>query len=127
MIEKQVIPTSEQLAYTAIEGIKDKKGQNIKLLDLRNVTNAISDFFIICHGTSNTNVEAIARASEEEIIKAYDEKPMHREGFDNAEWIILDYFNVVVHILQKEWRDYYKIEVLWADAEVMDINTEDEL
>ncbi|MAX79649.1 MAG: ribosome silencing factor [Crocinitomicaceae bacterium] len=114
-------PTPTNIAETAIHGILEKKGQEIKLLDLRNVSNAVCDYFVICHGSSNTNVEAIANAAEDEILKNYREKPTHREGYENAEWIILDYFNVVVHIFQKEYREFYNIEDLWGDAKITEI------
>lgn len=108
---------SEILAEIAIKGMQEKKAKDIVCMDLRRVHNSVTDFFIICHGDSNTQVDAIAGSVEEEIRKATGEKPWHREGFENAEWILLDYVDVVVHVFQKEQRDFYKLEALWADAE----------
>lgn len=87
-------------------------------MDLRSVKHAISDFFIVCHGDSRPQVEAIARSVEEEVFKRLKETPIHAEGKQNAEWILLDYFHVVVHIFIKEKREFYAIEKLWADAEI---------
>ena len=109
------------LAETAIKGMQEKKGVNIVCLDLRNLHHAVSDFFVICHGDSNTQVDAIADSVENEIRKATGEKPWHREGFENAEWILLDYVNVVVHVFQKTSRNFYKLEALWADAEIEEV------
>jgi len=109
------------LAQLAVEGILEKKGSDIVSMDLRNVKHAVTDYFIICHAESTTQVGAIARSVEEEIYKATGEDPWHKEGFQNAEWILLDYVNVVVHIFQKEKRDFYAVESLWADAEVLKI------
>lgn len=109
------------LAQLAVEGILEKKGSDIVSMDLRNVKHAVTDYFIICHAESTTQVGAIARSVEEEIYKATGEDPWHKEGFQNAEWILLDYVNVVVHIFQKEKRDFYAVESLWADAEILKI------
>jgi ribosome-associated protein len=109
---------TEILSGLIIKGIQDKKGKDIVQMDLTNVKNAICDSFIICHGTSRVQVEALANAIEAEVTKAVGVKPSHREGFENAEWILLDYFNVVVHVFQENIRGFYKLENLWADAEI---------
>lgn len=114
---------SAMLAEIAIKGMQEKKAKEIVCLDLRNINNAVSDFFVICHGDSNTQVDAIADSVEFEIKKAIGENPWHREGFENAEWILLDYVNVVVHVFQKPQRDFYRIEDLWADAKTAAINS----
>jgi ribosome-associated protein len=113
--------SSAMLAELIIEGIVEKKGQNIVSLNLQNIGSAVSDYFVICHADSRPQIEAIARSIEEVVYKAIGEDPSHREGFENAEWILLDYFNVVVHIFQTEKREFYGIERLWADAEVKKI------
>jgi ribosome-associated protein len=105
------------LAEIAIKGMQEKKAKEIVCMDLRKVHNSVTDFFVICHGDSNTQVDAIADSVEAEIRKAIGEKPWNREGFENAEWILLDYVTVVVHVFQKAQRDFYKLEALWADAE----------
>ena len=114
---------SAMLAEIAIKGMQEKKAKEIVCLDLRNINNAVSDFFVICHGDSNTQVDAIADSVEFEIKKAIGENPWHREGFENAEWILLDYVNVVVHVFQKPQRDFYRLEDLWADAKTAAINS----
>jgi ribosome-associated protein len=112
---------SQILAETIIEGIRDKKGKNIVSLDISNIKNSICNYFIICHGTSRTHVEAIADSIEHEVRKALKEKPWHREGHENAEWILLDYVDVVAHVFQEKTRDFYQLENLWADAELVRI------
>lgn len=113
--------TSELLSQVIIKGIQEVKGHDILSIDLRNISNSVSDFFVICHGTSDTQVEAIARSVEDLVEVELDEKPLHKEGADNAEWILMDYFNVVVHIFKPESREFYNLEKLWADATVKEI------
>lgn len=120
MIKKQT-ETSDNLAEAAVRGIQEVKGHDIRVIDLRNIPNSVSDFFIICHGTSNIQIEAIARSVEKMIHKELKEDPIHKEGMQNATWILLDYFNVVVHIFNKESRAFYNLEKLWADADVKEI------
>ncbi|MCF8301641.1 MAG: ribosome silencing factor [Bacteroidales bacterium] len=106
------------LSETLVNGIQKKKGKEIVRLDLTNVANAVSDYFIICHGTSKTQVEAIADAVEEEAGKNLGMDPWHKEGFENAEWVLIDFVDVVVHIFQEQTRRFYDLEGLWADAEM---------
>ena len=108
------------LKYTEaiIHGIQEKKGKNIVSLDLRQIDSSVSDFFIICNADSTTQVKAIANSIEDEVYKSLTEDVWHKEGFENAEWLILDYVNVVVHIFRTDKRDVYGIEDLWGDAEV---------
>lgn len=110
------------LVETIIKAIEDRKGHNIVSLDLRKIENASCKYFIICHGTSNTQVESIAKHIIDEAQDVLGEKPMSKEGFENAYWILLDYFDVVVHVFYEEAREFYSIEDLWADAEVNVIN-----
>lgn len=112
---------SAQLKSIVVEGILKKKGYNVVALNLKNLANAVSDYFIICHGTSKTQVEAIAVSVLEEVNLAGGDKPWHKEGFTNAEWILLDYVNVVVHIFMEDTRSFYNLESLWADAEIQKI------
>lgn len=112
------------LADIAIKGILEKKGKNITSLDLRNIPNSVCDYFIICEGDSTTQVDAIAKSVEEEVKKETGENPYHSEGFENAEWILIDYVTVVVHIFQKQIREFYNLESLWADAEIEEFATE---
>ena len=109
---------SEKLAEKAVKGIQAKKGKNILSLDLRKIDNAVADFFIICHGSSRTQVEAICYGILETVDKELDMDPWHKEGMENAEWILLDYVDVVIHIFESSKRDFYKLESLWADADI---------
>lgn len=106
------------LADLVIKGIQEKKGKNIKRLDLRGISNRVCDYFIICDGDSTTQVGAVAKSIEFEVHKGIKEKPYHSEGYENSEWILIDYVTVVVHVFQKHIRDFYKLETLWADAEI---------
>lgn len=114
---------SKVLSEVIVEGMKDNKADNIVVIDLREVENAVTDFFIICNGDSPTQVEGIANAVVRLTRKELKEKPWHQEGKGNSEWILLDYVNVVAHIFYKELRDYYELENLWADGKRTDIST----
>jgi ribosome-associated protein len=101
-----------------IEGIREKKGRNIIKIDLTELNNSICEYFIISHGESNTQTRAIAQNIEDKVKKHLKQNAFHTEGYQNAQWILLDYNTVVVHIFQKQTRNYYKLEELWADGEV---------
>ncbi|MBK5284383.1 MAG: ribosome silencing factor [Bacteroidia bacterium] len=109
---------SEKLADSIIKGMQEKKGQEIMSIDIRKFKNAITDFFVICHAESRPHVMAIADSVEEIVFIKSGENPAHKEGRENAEWILLDYTNVVVHIFNKEAREFYGVERLWADANI---------
>ena len=109
---------SQILSDVVIKGLQEKKGENIVYIDLSVVENAVCENFIVCTGTSNTHVNALAGSVEEEVRKTLGEKPWKTEGFGNAEWIILDYVNTVVHIFQEESRNFYNLDGLWADAKI---------
>jgi len=111
----------EELRDAIIRGMQEKKGHEITSLDLRKTGNSVADCFIVCHGESTTQVEAIAKSVEEQVYKELKEDPAHREGFQNLEWVLLDYYNVVAHIFVKERREFYGIERLWADAKILNI------
>lgn len=112
---------SEQLSQHVIDGILELKGQEITKMDMRSLDHSICDFFIVCHGTSNRQVEAIAESVEEKVRKQTGEKPVHREGYASAEWILLDFVDVIVHVFQKPIREHYALEELWADATMEEI------
>jgi ribosome-associated protein len=114
---------ADQLITTIISGIEDVKGKEINILDLREIENTVCDYFIICEGTSNTQVNAIVNSIQKKVSKDLKDKPWHIEGQDNAEWVLMDYVNVVVHVFQKHIRDYYDIESLWGDAKSTVIET----
>jgi ribosome-associated protein len=105
-----------QLVEEIILGIENVKGQQINQLDLRELENTPCDYFIVCSGNSNTQVTAIVNSVLKTVSKALQEKPYHTEGLENAEWVLIDYVNVVVHVFQNQIREYYNIEELWGDA-----------
>ncbi|HOY48612.1 MAG TPA: ribosome silencing factor [Flavobacteriales bacterium] len=108
--------SAEALIDPIIKGIEEKKGKNIQVFDLRQTGHSVCDFFVICNADSGTQVDAIAYSVEHEVKVATGESPWRSEGFENQEWILIDYVNVVVHVFQTSIRDFYKIERLWADA-----------
>ncbi len=114
---------ADELIALILEGIEGVKGQKVNLLDLRDIENTVCDYFIICNGTSNTHVNAIVGSIRKIVSKAIGDKPWHVEGKDNAEWILMDYVNVVVHVFQKQIREYYDIEGLWGDAKVTEVES----
>lgn len=114
-MQKRKASTDELIALI-LQGIEEVKGQNISILDLREIENTVCDYFIICNGTSNTHVNAIVGSIQKTVSKAIKDKPWHVEGEGNAEWVLMDYVNVVVHVFQKHIREYYDIEGLWGDA-----------
>lgn len=121
MIKKNT--NSDALIATILSGIEDVKGHEIVLLDLRDLENTVCDYFIICEGSSNTQVNAIVGAVGKKVSKELRDKPWHIEGEDNGEWVLMDYVNVVVHVFQKQVREYYDIEGLWGDAKTTKIET----
>lgn len=121
MAEKE--NNTDQLIALTVKGIEDVKGQDIQILDLREIENTVCDYFIICSGTSNTQVNAIVNSINKTVSKALQEKPWHIEGTENAEWVLMDYVHVVVHVFQKHIREFYDIEELWGDAKITQIET----
>jgi ribosome-associated protein len=114
---------TERLTEVIIKGIEDKKGEDIVVLDLRSIEHSVTDFFVICHANSNTQVNAIADSIEDEVRKTLSDKPWHTEGHGNSEWILIDYVNVVVHVFQTEMRETYNLENLWGDAQIRHISS----
>ncbi|GMN05695.1 ribosome silencing factor [Croceitalea sp. MTPC5] len=110
--------SADELITLILSGIEEVKGVDINLLDLREIENTVCDYFIICNGTSNTHVNAIVSSIQKTVSKAIKDKPWHVEGSENAEWVLMDYVNVVVHVFQKHIREFYDIEGLWGDAKV---------
>ncbi|SHK80307.1 ribosome silencing factor [Maribacter aquivivus] len=115
--------SQDELIALIIQGIDEVKGHNINLLDLREIENTVCDYFIVCNGTSNTHVNAIVGSIQKTVSKAIQDKPWHVEGEDNAEWVLMDYVNVVVHVFQKQVREFYDIEGLWGDAKFTTIES----
>lgn len=122
MTKKVKKDSSDILTEVIVKGMEEKKAENIVVLNLKKINNAVCDYFVICEGSSNTHVDAIADSIIEEVRKTLNEKPYHKEGFENAEWILLDYVNVVAHVFQPEKRAFYNLEDLWADAETINYN-----
>ena len=118
MSKKKMLDAADILANVIIEGMQENKAKEIVSLNLKEIETAVCDYFIICHGTSNTHVSAIADSVIDETIKSLKDKPFNREGLGNGEWILLDYGNVVVHVFQREIREFYNIEKLWGDAHI---------
>jgi len=109
---------TELLLESIIKGIHEKKGQNVVKIDLKKLENRISDYFIICHASSSTQVSAISDSIDDIVRKDAGEKPLHIEGLDNCFWVLIDYGEVVVHVFVEEYRSFYSLESLWADAKI---------
>ena len=114
---------ADELIALILQGIEEVKGQHINLLDLRDIENTVCDYFIVCNGTSNTHVNAIVGSIQKTVSKAIQDKPWHIEGEANAEWVLMDYINVVEHVFQKQIREFYDIEGLWGDAKFTTIDS----
>jgi len=114
--------SADRLITEIIKEAENVKALNITLMDLREIENTVCDYFILCTGTSNTHVNAIASAIEKEVRKSIKEKPWHVEGDQVAEWVLLDYIHVVVHVFQAPVREHYDIESLWGDAKITQIS-----
>lgn len=109
------------LVRAVVEGMRDNKARQVSVLDLRGVPGASSDWFVICHGTSTTQVDALADSVEDRAREDAGEKPLHREGTRVCEWVVLDYHDVVAHIFLEGRRHFYDLEGLWADAQRDDL------
>lgn len=113
--------SNDVLLTNIIKGIEEVKGNDIDILDLRAIDNSACDYFVICNGNSNTQVTAIVNSVQKTVTKEIKDKPWHVEGMENAEWVLMDYVNIVVHVFQKNIREYYNIESLWGDAKITTI------
>tara|TARA_B000000475_G_C15953549_1_gene429807 strand:- start:193 stop:564 length:372 start_codon:yes stop_codon:yes gene_type:complete len=111
------ISKTKSLLSEIIASIENVKGHELNLLDLGSIENTVTNYFIICNGTSNTHVKAIVDSIEENVKKNTEEKPYSIEGIENAEWVLIDYIDVIVHVFQKPFRDRYDLENLWGDAQ----------
>jgi len=114
---EEVLPLIDNI----VKGIFEKKGERAVKLDFRSLENSVCDYFIICHGNSVTQVDSISESVEMQVKKNRGERPNHREGLDNCLWVLLDYGDVVVHIFQEQYRDFYNLEALWADAVIEEL------
>ena len=107
---------SNELITNIINSIEEVKGEEVILIDMKKIDNSPCDYFIICDGSSNTQVNAIVSKIKKNVSKLLSEKPLNIEGLENCKWVLIDYINIVVHVFQKEIRNYYNIESLWGDA-----------
>ena len=119
MAKKEI--NNDDLLANIIKGIEEVKGNDIDILDLRGIDNTVCDYFVICSGNSNTQVNAIVNSIQKVVSKDLKDKPWHVEGNENGEWVLMDYVNIVVHVFQKHIREYYNIESLWGDAKITTI------
>ena len=118
MSKQNELLSSEQLSEVVVKGMQEMKAEDIVLMDLRNVKNAVADFFVICSGNSDTHIDAIAESVDHEVNKTDGQNPWHREGQSNKIWVLLDYVDVVVHVFNQENREFYALESLWGDAKI---------
>ncbi len=109
------------LLDSIVEGMQERKAKNIVILNLSEIENRVTDYFVICDADSNIHVNSIADSVEDTVLKLTDEKPYHSEGRQNGEWILIDYINIVAHIFLKDSREYYNIEGLWGDAKITSV------
>ena len=111
-----------KIIKTIIAAIQEKKGENIISLDLRKINEAVADFFIICEAGNQPQIRAIAENIEEQVRIHCDEDPYHHEGYQQLQWVLVDYVNVVVHVMLSENRKFYKLEEMWSDADLQKHN-----
>ena len=123
MPRKKKKSPAELLADIVVEAILDKKAKEPVIINFSKIQNSICDLFIICHGTSRTQSEAIAEGVIAAVKKQTGQIPWHREGFENAEWILIDYSDIIVHIFQESTRKFFSLEQLWADAEIVKVGS----
>lgn len=108
--------SSRELSEIVVRGMLEKKAKNIVVMDLKNVKNSVADYFIICSGNSDTQVDSISTSIDQEVYKESKQNPWHKEGFQNKEWVLLDYVDVVAHVFLRDKREFYDLENLWGDA-----------
>ena len=124
MAKKKIINDTEDLKEAILSGMLDKKAVDIVVMDLKEIKNTLSDYFIICTGTSDTHVDSISEAVLEEVYVKLNQNPRRKEGKKNREWILLDYLDIIVHVFKKDKREFYSLEQLWGDAKVTRLNPE---
>jgi len=112
---------TELILESIFKGMHEKKGKDVLKIDLRKLENTITDFFVICHGSSITQVESISDSVEDSVRTGAGVKPQHIEGLENCFWVLMDYGDVVVHVFLAEYRSFYSLESLWADAAIEEV------
>lgn len=120
-MSKKKLDVSNILLECIIQGIKQVKGINTSILDLKKIETAVCKYFVICSGTSNTHVSSIADSIKKNVSKEIKEKPWNIEGLTISEWVLLDYSDIVVHVFQEKTRQFYRLEDLWGDAKIRKI------
>ena len=125
MPRKKKSDDAASLTDVIVESILKKKGKDPVIMDFTKMNNGLCDAFIICHGTSRTQVEALASSVIEDVKKNKGLNVFHKEGFENAEWILIDYGEIIVHIFQESRRTFYNLEQLWADMKITRIKSSD--
>ncbi|MGF1564900.1 MAG: ribosome silencing factor [Flavobacteriales bacterium] len=123
-MKRDTTAQTDALLEVIVNAIQEVKGEDIRSLNLRQLPNAVADYFVVCHANSHTQTQAIARKVEEHTFKFMQQWPWHTEGVQNAEWVLMDYIDVVVHVFYKEARPFYALEELWADAKVKEYQYE---
>lgn len=121
-VNKDLAP-SEKLSEVVVRGMQEKKASDIVIMDLRDVKNAVADYFILCSGNSDTQIDAIADSVDEQVYKELSQNPWHTEGKNNKEWLLIDYVDVVAHIFKKDKREFYSLEELWGDAKIISVES----
>ncbi len=121
MQENKGALSSQDLSELVVKGMAEKKASEIVVMDLRDVQNAVADYFILCSGNSDTQIDAISDSVEEEVHKITQQNPWKREGRQNKEWVLIDYVDVVAHIFRKDKREFYALEELWGDAKISEV------
>jgi ribosome-associated protein len=124
MAKKRKGVDSETLSDVIVKGMQEKKAADIVVMDLRKIKNAVADFFVICSGNSDKQLDAISDSIDAEVFKKFQENPWHTEGKNNKEWMLLDYINVVAHVFRKDRREFYALERLWGDADITEIDND---
>jgi len=115
--------SSDALSEWVVEGMLEKKAADVVVMDLTDIKHAVADYFIICSGNSDTQIDAISQSIEEQIHKKSKQNPWKREGQQNKEWVLIDYVDVVAHVFNKEKRTFYGLEELWGDAKITRIDS----
>jgi len=123
MAKKRKGASSEKLSDVIVKGMLEKKAADIVVMDLRKIKNAVADFFVICSGNSDKQLDAISDSIDAEVFKTLKENPWHTEGKHNKEWMLLDYIDVVAHVFRKDRREFYALERLWGDADITEIDS----
>ena len=121
MVKKEL--KSTLLIENIVSGIEEVKGQGISIMDLREIENSVCDYFILCTGSSNIHVQSIVNSIKKFVSRSVNEKPYQTEGHNNAEWVLMDYIDVVVHVFQNHIRDFYNLESLWGDAKSIKLSS----